>query len=47
MTVARDSASAMNSISWSDSTGRTRTLRGAMSQAELQRVKQALFGPTP
>jgi hypothetical protein len=47
MTVARDSASAMNSITWSDSTGRTRTLRGAMTQAELQRLKRALFGPTP
>jgi len=47
MAKARDSVSAMNSITWSDSTGRTRTLRGAMSQAELQRVKRALFGPTP
>ena len=43
---ARDAAP-VNSITWSDSTGRTRTLRGAMSQAELQRVKRALFGPTP
>jgi hypothetical protein len=43
---ARD-AKLVNSITWSDSTGRTRTLRGAMSQAELQRVKRALFGPTP
>jgi hypothetical protein len=37
----------VNTITWSDSTGRTRTLRGAVSQAELQRVKRALFGPTP
>ena len=37
----------VNTITWSDSTGLTRTLRGAVSQAELQRVKQALFGPTP
>lgn len=43
---ARD-ATLVNSITWSDSIGRTRTLRGAMSQAELQRVKRALFGPTP
>jgi Putative zinc-finger len=43
---ARDAAP-VNSITWSDSAGRTRTLRGAMSQAELQRVKRALFGPTP
>ncbi len=46
MAQARDSASAVNTITWSDSTGRTRTLRGAVSQAELQRVKRALFGPT-
>jgi Putative zinc-finger len=47
MAKARDSASATRSITWSDSTGHTRTLRGAMSQTELERVKRALFGPTP
>lgn len=44
---ARASSPAENSISWSDSTGRTRTLRGAMSQAELERIKAQLFGATP
>ena len=43
---ARDSK-LVNSITWSDSTGRTRTLRGAMSQAALQRVRRALFDATP
>lgn len=47
MAKALDSASAMHAITWSDSAGRTRTLRGAMSQAELERVKRALFGSTP
>jgi len=37
----------INSLTWSDSTGRTRTLRGAVSQAELERIKAALFGATP
>jgi hypothetical protein len=44
---ARAQAPAENSISWSDSTGRTRTLRGAISQAELERLKARLFGATP
>jgi len=44
---ARDVAPRINSLTWSDSTGRTRTLRGAVSQAELERLKAALFGPTP
>jgi hypothetical protein len=43
----RASVPAENSISWSDSTGRSRTLRGAMSQAELERLKAQLFGATP
>lgn len=43
----RDSASAMHSITWSDSTGHTRTLRGAMSMSELEELKRALFGPMP
>jgi SH3-like domain-containing protein len=47
MAMARDTALEAHSITWSDSTGRTRTLRGAMSQAELERVRRALFGPTP
>ncbi len=40
-------AAPMNSITWSDSTGRTRTLRGPVSQAELERIKTELFGATP
>ena len=36
-----------NSITWSDSTGRTRTLRGAMSHEALERLKARLFGATP
>lgn len=44
---ARDVAPLINSLTWSDSTGRTRTLRGAVSQAELERLKAALFGATP
>jgi hypothetical protein len=47
MAKARASAPAENSISWSDSTGRTRTLRGAISQAELERLNARLFGATP
>lgn len=47
MAKARASAPAENSITWSDSTGRTRTLRGALPQAELERLKARLFGATP
>jgi anti-sigma factor RsiW len=47
MAKARVPAPAENSITWSDSTGRTRTLRGAISQAELERLKDRLFGATP
>jgi len=47
MAKARVPAPAENSITWSDSTGRTRTLRGAISQAELERLKARLFGATP
>ncbi|HXT47065.1 MAG TPA: zf-HC2 domain-containing protein [Gemmatimonadaceae bacterium] len=47
MAKASESAPTENSITWSDSTGRTRTLRGAMSQAELERLKARLFGATP
>ena len=36
-----------HSITWSDSAGRTRTLRGAMTEAELARLKAELFGVTP
>jgi hypothetical protein len=46
MSKARESTP-INSISWSDSTGRTRTLRGAMTQAQLERIRAALFGATP
>jgi len=44
---ARDAAPLINSLTWSDSTGRTRTLRGAVSQAALEQLKAALFGATP
>lgn len=44
---ARDAAPLINSLTWSDSTGRTRTLRGALSQAKLEQLKAALFGATP
>ncbi|MEO6209722.1 MAG: zf-HC2 domain-containing protein [Gemmatimonadaceae bacterium] len=40
-------AAPMNSITWSDSTGRTRTLRGPVSRAELERIRAELFGATP
>jgi hypothetical protein len=46
MAKARESTP-VNSITWSDSSGRTRTLRGAMTQAQLERIRAALFGPTP
>lgn len=39
--------SRINSITWSDSAGRTRTLRGTVSREELERVRTALFGATP
>jgi hypothetical protein len=44
---SRDVAPRINSLTWSDSAGRTRTLRGAVSPAELEQLKAALFGPTP
>ena len=37
----------INSITWSDSSGHTRTLRGAVPSRELERIRAALFGPTP
>ncbi len=46
MAKARDDAR-INSITWSDSSGRTRTLRGAVSRDALERIRTALFGPTP
>ena len=47
MAKSRDTAPRLDSLTWSDSTGRTRTLRGAVTQAELERIKAALFGATP
>ena len=48
MAKSRDvSATRFNSLTWSDSTGRKRTLRGAVTQAELERIKTVLFGATP
>jgi hypothetical protein len=43
----RDEAAQINSITWSDSSGHTRTLRGAVSREELERIRTALFGPKP
>ena len=40
-------AAPLNSITWSDSAGRTHTLRGALSSADLERIKAQLFGATP
>jgi len=37
----------INSLTWSDSAGHTRTLRGAVSREDLERIRTALFGPTP
>jgi anti-sigma factor RsiW len=37
----------INSLTWSDSTGRTRTLRGAVPREDLERIRTALFGPKP
>jgi hypothetical protein len=47
MAKARAQAPPENSITWSDSTGRTRTLRGALSHEALERLKARLFGATP
>jgi hypothetical protein len=46
MAKARDDTR-INSLTWSDSSGHTRTLRGALPRDELERVRTALFGPTP
>ncbi|MBK5188039.1 MAG: hypothetical protein JJD97_07320, partial [Gemmatimonadaceae bacterium] len=47
MAKSRDEAAPVNSITWSDSAGRTRTLRGPVSREELERLKRTLFGATP
>ena len=46
MAKARDDAR-INSITWSDSSGRTRTLRGAVPREKLERIRTVLFGATP
>jgi hypothetical protein len=46
MAKARDDTR-INSITWSDSAGRMRTLRGAVPREELERIRIALFGPKP
>lgn len=43
----RNATAPENSISWSDSSGHTRTLRGALSREALERIRTALFGSTP
>ena len=47
MTKAREDGAHINSITWSDSSGRTRTLRGAVPREDLERIRTALFGATP
>ena len=42
-----DTVPQINSITWSDSSGHTRTLRGAVSRERLERIRAALFGATP
>jgi hypothetical protein len=44
---SRKAAAAVNSISWSDSTGHTRTLRGPLTTEQLTQLKNTLFAPTP
>lgn len=44
---SQKAAAAVNSISWSDSTGHTRTLRGPLTTEQLTQLKNALFGATP
>jgi hypothetical protein len=46
MAKARDDTR-INSLTWSDSAGRMRTLRGAVPREELERIRTALFGPRP
>jgi anti-sigma factor RsiW len=46
MAKARDDTR-INSITWSDSTGRTRTLQGTVPRERLERIRTALFGATP
>jgi len=46
-TKTLDTARQVNSITWSDSSGHTRMLRGAVSREQLERVRVALFGATP
>jgi anti-sigma factor RsiW len=43
----RDTVPQVDSITWSDSSGHTRTLRGAVSREQLERIRAALFGATP
>ena len=46
--MAKAQASApIDSITWSDSAGHMRTLRGAVPRADLERIRLALFGATP
>ncbi|HEY2895868.1 MAG TPA: carboxypeptidase-like regulatory domain-containing protein [Gemmatimonadaceae bacterium] len=47
MAKAREDDARINSITWSDSSGRTRTLRGAIPREDLERIRTALFGATP
>jgi hypothetical protein len=44
---SRAAAAAVNSISWSDSSGHTRTLRGPLSRDQLEQLKKTFFAPTP
>ena len=44
---SRKAAAAVNSISWSDSSGHTRTLRGPLTAEQLTQLKNTFFAPTP
>jgi len=44
---AATNRASVNSISWSDSTGHTRTLRGPLTPEQLAQLKKTLFGATP
>lgn len=43
----RDTVPQVDSLTWSDSSGHTRMLRGAVTREQLERIRIALFGATP
>ena len=44
---SQKAAAAVNTISWTDSTGHTRTLRGPLTTEQLTQLRNTLFAPTP